>query len=297
MVAAATARAYAAACTANQTLAANQRIVALQRQTLGVTQRLFRGGRGTAFDVTRAQAAVEQSQAQTPPIIASRQAALYELGALLGGPPENYPRELESCAASPRLSRPIPIGDGSALLRRRPDMRAAERSLAAATARIGVATADMYPQVSLGGSLGLSGPLAGIGRGSDLNISLGPLVSWSFPDRTATRARIAEAGATAEAAAAQYDATAIEALRQVETALSAYARELDRNRALRLARDSAARATDQAARLFRFGRAGFLDVLTAQANLAVAEATLATSDAIVIDRQIDVFLALGGGWT
>ena len=110
------------------------------------------------------------------------------------------------------------------------------------------------------------------------------------------RARIAQAGAAADAAAAQFDATTIEALRQTETALSAYAQELDRNRALRLARDSAARATDQAGRLYRFGRAGFLDLLTAQASLATAEATLAASDAIVIDRQIDLFLALGGGW-
>jgi NodT family efflux transporter outer membrane factor (OMF) lipoprotein len=295
-VAAATTRAYAAACAANQTLAANQRIVALQRQTLDVTRRLFRGGRGTAFDVTRAQAAVEQSQAQTPPILASRQAALYQLGALLGAPPATYPREVERCAATPALSRPIPIGDGTALLRRRPDIRAAERTLAAATARIGVATADLYPQVSLGGSVGLTGPVAGIGRGSDFGVSLGPLVSWSFPNRAPARARIAQAGAAADAAAAQFDATTIEALRQTETALSAYAQELDRNRALRLARDSAARATDQAGRLYRFGRAGFLDLLTAQASLATAEATLAASDAIVIDRQIDLFLALGGGW-
>ncbi|WP_420140082.1 efflux transporter outer membrane subunit [Sphingomonas sp.] len=295
-VAAATTRVYAAACAANQTLAANQRIVALQRQTLDVTRRLFRGGRGTAFDVTRAQTALEQSQAQTPPILAARQAALYQLGALLGAPPATYPREVERCAATPALSRPIPIGDGTALLRRRPDIRAAERQLAAATARIGVATADLYPQVSLGGSVGLTGPVASIGRGNDFAVSLGPLVSWSFPNRAAARARIAQAGAAADAAAAQFDSTTIEALRQTETALSAYAQELDRNRALRLARNSAALATDQAGRLYRFGRAGFLDVLTAQASLATAEATLAASDAIVIDRQVDLFLALGGGW-
>lgn len=295
-VAAATTRAYVAACAANRTLAANERIIALQRQTLGVTQRLFGGGRGTAFDVTRAQAAVDQSEANIPPILAARQAALLGLGALLGTPPATYPHELESCAVPPTPIHPIPVGDGSALLKRRPDIRRAERALAAATARIGVATAGLYPQVSLGGSVGLAGPLTGIGRGTDFGISLGPLMSWTFPNRTATRARIAEAGAAADAAAAQFDATVLEALRQTETALSAYAREIDRNRRLGAARDSAARAADQAGRLYRFGRTDLLPLLTAQANLANAEAALAASDASVADRRVDVFLALGGGW-
>lgn len=295
-VAAATARAYTASCAANRTLAATRRIIALQQQTLDVTRRLFRGGRGTAFDVTRAQSAVEQSEANLPPILAERQAALYSLGALLGGAPSDYPRDVESCPAPPALARPLPVGDGSALIRRRPDLREAERTLAGATARIGVATADLYPQVSLGGSAGFSGPLAGIGRGGDFSLSLGPLISWRFPDRTAVRARIAEAGAAADAAAAQFDATAIEALRQTETALSAYARELDRNRTLALANESAGRAVDQAGRLYRFGRTDLLSLLTAQANFANSAATLAASDATVADRRIDVFLALGGGW-
>jgi NodT family efflux transporter outer membrane factor (OMF) lipoprotein len=295
-VAAATTRAYVAACAANRSLAATQRIIALQRQTLDVTGRLFRGGRGTAFDVTRAQAAVDQSEATLPPILATRQAALYSLGALLGGPPATYPRDVENCPAPPTIAHPLPVGDGSGLIRRRPDIRASERRLAAATARIGVATAGLYPQVSLGGSVGIAGPVAGIGRGSDFSLSLGPLISWSFPNRTATRARIAEAGAAADAAAAEFDSTVIEALRQTETALSAYARELDRNRRLALARDSAAKAAAQAGRLYRFGRTDLLSLLTAQANLANAEATLAASDASVADRRVDVFLALGGGW-
>jgi NodT family efflux transporter outer membrane factor (OMF) lipoprotein len=295
-IAASTTRAYTAACAANRSLGATQRIITLQRQTLDVTQRLFRGGRGTAFDVTRAQAAVDQSEATLPLILASRQAALYSLGALLGDPPATYPRELEACPAPPDIAHPIPVGDGSALIRRRPDIRAAERTLAAATARIGVATAELFPQVSLGGSAGFSGPLASIGRGGDFSLSLGPLASWTFPNRTAVRARIAEAGATAKAAAARFDATVIEALRQTETALSSYARELDRNQRLRLARDSAAQAAGQAGRLYRFGRTDLLSLLTAQANLAAAEATLAASDASVADRRVDVFLALGGGW-
>lgn len=295
-VAVATTRAYATVCAANNTLAANERIVALQRQFLEVNQRLQRGGRGTAFDVTRARAAVEQSLAATPSILAARQAALYQLAALTGRPPATYPRDVAGCAAIPAPRQPLPIGDGAALLRRRPDVRAAERNLAAATARVGVATADLYPQVSLGGSIGLGGPELARASGTDFSLSLGPLVSWTFPNRRAVRARIAQAGAAADVAAARFDATVIEALRQTEVALTAYAREIDRNRALTRARDSAQVAVGQANRLYRFGRSDFLGVLTAQSSLASAEAALAQSDATLIDRQIDLFLALGGGW-
>ncbi|USI74031.1 efflux transporter outer membrane subunit [Sphingomonas morindae] len=295
-VAAAVARNYAAACSANRTLAAAERVLGVQRDTLNAITRLFRGGRNTAFDVTRAQAAVDQSAAQIPAILASRQASLYALAALMGRPAAAYPRVVEACATPPILHRPLPIGDGAALLRRRPDIRQAERSLAAATAAIGVESAQLYPQISLGGSLAVAGPVSTIGSAASLTGSLGPLVSWSFPNRIGVRARIAEAGAAADAAAAQFDGTVLTALQDVETALNAYAREIDRNRALSRARDDAATAAAQANRLFRFGRTDFLNVLSAQSNLATAESALAASDATLVDRQIAVFLSLGGGW-
>jgi len=295
-IAAETARSYAAACTANMVLAANNRILTLQRQTLDVTQRLQRGGRGTAFDVTRARTAVDQSEALIPAQVATRTAALYRLATLMGRPPADYPRDVEACARPPAMQRPLPIGDGAALIRRRPDIRAAERTLAAATARIGVATANLYPKVSLGGSAGFTGPLSALGSGNAFHIGLGPLISWSFPNRPVVRAQIAQAGAAADVAFAQFDATTLEALRETETALSAYAREGDRNAALRRAQNSAARAAYQAGRLYRFGRTDFLSLLTAQAALTTAQANLAASDALLIDRQVDVFRALGGGW-
>ncbi len=295
-VAAAVTRSYAAACSANRTLAATQRVLDLQHQTLDVTKRLARGGRGTAFDVTRAQAAVDQSAAGIPSIIADRQASLYEIAALMGRAPADYPRELEACPAPPALKQLLPIGDGAQLIRRRADIRAAERSLAAATATIGVEMAQLYPRVSLGGSAGFGGPISAIGAGSQFSLSFGPLVTWTFPNRALAHARIAEAGASAEAASAQFDGTVIGALQQAETALSAYAREIDRDRDLERARDDAEKATGQADRLFRFGRTDFINLLTAQSSLASAEATLAASQAAVVDQQINVFLALGGGW-
>jgi multidrug efflux system outer membrane protein len=296
MVAAETARSYAAACMANVVLAANNRVLTLQRQTLNVTQRLQRGGRGTAFDVTRARSAVDQSEALIPAAIATRTAALYRLATLMGRAPANYPRDVETCARPPALTRPLPIGDGAGLIRRRPDIRAAERALAAATARIGVAMASLFPDVSLGGSAGFIGPLSSLGSGNAFNLSLGPLISWSFPNRPVVRAQIVESGAAADAALAQFDSTTLEALRQAETALSAYAREGDRNASLTRALASATTAASQAGRLYTFGRTDFLSLLTAQAVLTTAQANLAASDALLIDRQIDVFKALGGGW-
>lgn len=295
-VAAAVTRAYADTCSANVTLAATQHVLDIQNKTVASMQRLFKGGRGTSFDVTRARTAADRSAAAIPAILAARQASLFELAALMGRVPADYPRELESCAAPPTLHQPLPIGDGAALIRRRPDIRAAERQLAAATAGIGIETSKLYPEVNLTGSMGFAETFENLFTGNAFGAFAGPLISWAFPNRKLIHARIAAAGATAEAASALFDGTVLEALRQTETSLNAYAREIDRDEALEKARDDAAKSVDQANRLFRFGRTDVLSVLTAQAQLAEAEATLASSRAEVIDRQVNVFLALGGGW-
>ncbi|HEX9464001.1 MAG TPA: TolC family protein [Alphaproteobacteria bacterium] len=299
-IAAAVARNYVAVCSANRSIAAARHVVDVQSRTLDDIRRLFREGRNTAFDVTRAETPVNQSAAAIPPLVAQRQAALYALTALMGRPVADYPRELEDCPEPPPLRQPLPIGDGVALIRRRSDVRSAERSLAAATAAIGVETAQLYPQVSIGGAAGFAGPFETFGHSFGTIPSfgghIGPVLSWTFPNISAARARIAEAGAAAQTANAQFDGTVLTALQQTETALDGYVREIDHNRELSQARDSAAKATDQARTLFRFGRIGFLDVLTAEASLATAETALAASDAAIADAQVNVFLALGGGW-
>ncbi|MDI1295527.1 MAG: efflux transporter outer membrane subunit [bacterium] len=296
-VAAATARAYAQVCAANYALGVNRQVVALQRDTATATQRLFRGGRGTAFDVSRAQAAVDSSAAALPAFAAARQNGLYLLATLMGRPPADFPAEVADCAALPTLGAALPVGDGAALIRRRPDIRQAERNIAADTARVGVATADLYPQVSLGGSLGLSGPLKSIGSGTSLGMSLGPLISWSFPNRPVVRARIAQADAQVQADLAGFDGTVLEALRQTETALETYRRDAERAAALDRARDSAKLSAGQAGKLFRFGRGDFLSLLDAQRSLASAEVAAASARAQLILDQVAIFLALGGGWT
>lgn len=295
-VAAATARAYAQVCAANYLLGVNRKVVALQRDTATATRRLANGGRGTSFDVSRAQTAVETSEAALPPIEGARQTALYLLATLLGRPPADYPQDIANCAALPALKGPLPTGDGAALIRRRPDIRQAERLLAADTARVGVATADLYPQVSIGGSVGLSGPVSGIGSSTSFGFSLGPLLSWSFPNRPVVKARIAQADAQVQADLASFDGKVIEALRQTETALETYRRDTQRAEALGRASASASLSARQAGKLFRFGRGDFLSLLDAQRSYAGAEVASANARAQLLDDQIAVFLSLGGGW-
>src|SRR5690606_6165125 len=155
------------------------------------------------------------------------------LAVLTGGPPSEFPADLASCAVPLQLDSPIPVGDGAALLARRPDVRAAERRLAAATARIGVATAELYPSISIGGSIGsTAGALGDLASGAARRYSLGPLISWSFPNVAVARSRIAQAEASAEGALAEFDGTWLTALQETESALTNYSRGLDRSEAL-----------------------------------------------------------------
>ena len=184
-----------------------------------------------------------------------------------------------------------------ALIRRRPDIREAERRLAAATARIGVATADLYPSVSLGASLGTtSRSVGGLVDDSALRFSFGPLISWSFPNRRVARARIAESDAAARATLAAFDGSVLAALRETETVLSTYARDLDQNAKLRRAREESRRASGLQARITGGGLGTGLELLDAQRSLATTEAALAASDASIASDRVRLFLALGGGW-
>ena len=295
-VAAGTARAYAEACATGQRLTSAQHSVDLQREAIDVTERLQHAGRVGEIDAARARSQLQQLRAALPPLVAQRQSALYRLATLTGELPEDFPRDLAECHVAPQVTGTIPVGDGAALLRRRPDIRQAERELHAATARIGVAIADRYPKISLGLSAGSAGTLAGFGKSDTLSWSLGPLISWTLPNNGAADARIAQAEAGTRQAAARFDGTVLNALRETETALNQYARELDRRAALQASRDEAAIVAGQARRLYQGGKVAYLDALDAERALAASDAALAASEATLIDEQVQLFLALGGGW-
>lgn len=289
-----TVRAYADVCAAHYQAKAAAQQVELQQATMDLTERLSDAGRGTRFDTARASAQLETLRASLPTFAAQARIASYRLAALMGETPAQAPAV--TCEAPPRLTQAIPVGDGAALLRRRPDIRQAERTLAAATARVGIATADLYPNVSLGLSAGSAGPATEFLSGSTYKWSIGPLISWSLPNTGVARARIEEAEATGDASLARFDASVLGALRETESALTTYARELDRNAALRAARDQSAEAARQARLLYAHGRENMLAVLDAGRTLASADAALAASDSLLSSEQITLFLALGGGW-
>ncbi|AGW93776.1 efflux transporter outer membrane subunit [Cupriavidus sp. DF5525] len=294
-VAAQTVRAYVQGCAATHELAAATRQLEVQQRTLGATRRLVAGGRGEPADVARERARTEALRAALPALEASRTAARYRLALLLGKPPAGLPPDEVECHGEPTLRTPLPVGDGATLLRRRPDVRQAERELAAATARIGVATADLYPSIRIGASAGLTGVLSHLGSGPTARWSVGPLLSWSLPTN-GVRHRIHGHEAAAEAALARFDGAVLRALQETETALSAYTRELERHEALHAAYEHAGEAARQQRRLQQAGRIPYLALLDAERTLADAEAALAASEGHVVSRQVDLFLALGGGW-
>jgi NodT family efflux transporter outer membrane factor (OMF) lipoprotein len=296
-VAAETARAYADACSTGRQLAVARETVRIQEQTYDLTRRLLDGGRATALETGQAGSLLEQVRATLPTLEAQRQTALFRLSVLTGRPPANFPREVASCETIPTLARPIPIGDGATLLSRRPDVRQAERELAAATAQVGVATASLYPSITLGGSIGTSATsLSGLGSSDSLRFSIGPLISWDLSNLFVGGARIAQAKADAEGKLANFEGTWLKALQETESALTRYARELDRRDALRRARAQSAEAARIARLRYQAGRDSFQVVLDAERSLASVEAELARSESQLSDYSVSLFLALGGGW-
>jgi NodT family efflux transporter outer membrane factor (OMF) lipoprotein len=287
--------AYVEICHSNHELDIARHALQLQQRSREVARRMLAAGRGTATAVERADAQAAALQASLPPLQSRRQAAGYELAALLGHTPDQVPADAMQCQDPPQLRQPIPLGDGYAMLRRRPDVRRAERELAAATAEIGVATAALYPDVTLGASVGSNGLLDDFGKLATEQWTLAPMISWSFPTNGA-QARVEAAKAEAKVALAEFDHTVLQALKETQTILTRYAEDARRVAALRQARDSAAAAAADAHRMYKAGRAPYLSSLDANRTLAAAEASLAGGQAQVSQDQIRLFLALGGGW-
>jgi NodT family efflux transporter outer membrane factor (OMF) lipoprotein len=262
-----------------------------------ITTNRYEAGAGSQFDVVRAEGLVAQVRASIPPLEGQRRAALFQLAALLGRAPSKAPAEAQGCVLPPRLSDLIPVGDGATLLKRRPDVREADRRLAGATARIGVATADLYPRIELKGLIGgVSSELNQFITNNGITWGVGPSISWTFPNQAGPRARVRQAKANAAAALAGFDAVVLQALKETEQALATYRSELDRRQALSDAQDRAQRAFDMAHGQFVAGAVSNLDLLTSEQTLVSADAAVATSDTALVQDQIAVFKALGGGW-
>ena len=296
-LAAETARAYAQICALGDELAVARHSLDVVRREADITARRHEAGGNSEFDVVRAQGLVAQVRAEIPPLEGQRRAAMFQLAALLGRTPARAPADVDTCVTPLRLDALIPIGDGAALLKRRPDVRQAEWQVAAATARIGVATADLYPRISLAGFFGgVSTQFDQLTTNNARAWGVGPSISWSFPNQSLPRARVAQAKANAAAALAGFDAVVLQALKETEQSLATYGAELDHRQALADALSSAQKAFALAHDQFIAGSLTSLELLITEQSLVAADAAVAASDAALVQDQVAVFKALGGGW-
>jgi len=298
LVVAETTRAYADAAASAARLRVAREIVDLLDRSLALTQSRHDAGFESGLAVARIATLRDQRAADIPLLEALRAASLFRLATLTGRAPAELPPIAGERSIVLEIEQAIPIGDGAALLARRPDVRAAERRLAADTARIGVATADLYPRITLGASFGSTGPdLGDVFTGGPLRWLVGSLLNWSFPNQEAIRARIDTAEADAQGSLAAFDGTILTALEETETALSNYVNAIERRRTLQSAIEEAERAARIVRAQQREGTINSLDRLDAERTLAEVRAQLAEQDGAVSRAQIDIFRALGGGWS
>ena len=298
LVASSTTRAYASICALGEELDVAHHSVQVVKQEADISEQRYEAGGGSRFELERAQALVAEVGAAIPQLEGARRAMLFELTALLGRTPAQAPTDLDSCTRPPGISGLIPVGDGRELIRRRPDVRAAERRLAAATAEIGVVTAELYPSVHLIGFYGGAAsevPLLATNAG--LAWGAGPSISWTFPNQAGPRARVRQAKASQVAALAAFDSVVLTALKETERALTTYGAGLEHRQALVDAQARIHRSFEIARDGYAAGSSSYLDVLTTEQALVSLDAQVAASDAELIQMQIDLFKALGGGWS
>ena len=207
-------------------------------------------------------------------------------------------RELMSPQPLPALPQLNAIGSPDALLRRRPDIRVAERSLAASTARIGVAVGDLFPKVTFLGSVGYSAAnFSNLGDAHTYRFAYGPTISWAAFDLGRVRARIDITEAQTQAALAAYESTVLTALEETEGALATYGYAQSRRATLEEAAAASSKAASLARQRFEGGLADFLNVLDAERDALSAQDSLAQSRTQTATSLIAVYKALGGGWT
>jgi len=268
-----------------------------QRHTAEITRKRYEAGFVSALEVAQADAQVATTEAVIPVFESSARAAIYSLGVLLGREPAALTKELAIESPIPPTPPEIPVGLPSELVRRRPDIRRAEAQLHAATARIGVATADLFPKFSLTGSLGFSAnDLAKLGSFDSKFWSFGPSVTWPIFAGGRIYWNIKVQDALTEQALAAYEKAILTALKDVETALVAYAKEQEHRKSLAEAVVNNRRAVELSLKLYLVGKTDFLNVLTAQRSLFTSEDALSQSVRTVDTNLIALYKALGGGW-
>lgn len=288
---------YFALRSAQQRTVNAQRNLAIQKQSLGLTQRRRGAGVVSGLDVANAEAQVAGTEAAIPAFQQSARNAMFDLALLLGREPASLIDALSPGAPIPKAPAAVGVGVPSELLRRRPDVRLAEERLHAATARIGVATADWFPRFTINGSFGSdSSEAKRLFNWTSTIWSIGPNISWNIFDAGRIRANIVLTEARQQEALAAYRQVVLTSLRDTEQALTAYDYEQRRRVSLRQAAEANRRAVKFAQTLYAQGTTEFVTVLTAQQGLLSSEDALVQSDQQVSANLVAIYKALGGGW-
>ncbi len=291
------ARSYFTVRTLQARLAAARKNISSQRETLRLTRVRFKNGLAAALDVAQAESVLASSQAELPPLEMALHQAMNACAILLGLPPGSLHAELSRPRPIPTPPPRVAVGIPADILRQRPDVRRAERRLAAATARIGVATADLYPTLTLTGTLGLAaGDLGKLWRGDSHFYTFGPSLFWKIFDAGRIRSRIKVADARTEQALYAYQQAVLEALGEVEDALVACSRGRARVAALERTVAAARRTLELAVRLYKDGLTDFQSVLDAQRSLFAYDNQLAQARGDFSLAVVRLYKALGGGW-
>lgn len=291
------ARTYLQIRTFQARLAAAEGNIESQRQVLKLTRSRFDNGLATGLDVAQAEQVLAASQAEVPPLRVGLSQSVYSLGILLAKPPGTLYKELILPAPIPVPPSQVAVGMPADLLRRRPDIRRAERQLAAQTARIGVATADLYPQLSLSGTFAFEAIDAGdLFQGASRAFGFGPTLRWLLFDGGRVRARIAGEDARTEQALLAYEQSVLNALNEAESAMSQYTNQRNRLTALERSVQAAQRSLHLATRLYRDGLVDFQNVLDAQRALFDNENLLAEARGNTSIYLVQLYKTLGGGW-
>jgi multidrug efflux system outer membrane protein len=292
------ARSYLELRGAQEQLRILEKTVRSESDTLELAKARFEAGLGTDLDVARAEGLLQATEAERPVLERRARQAVYRLGVLLGKQPGALASELETPRAIPPVPPEVPLTLPSELLSRRPDLRRAERELAAATARVGVARADLFPRFSIVGSFGrLSEDAGDLTSGASQFWRVIPAVRWPIFSGGRIRANIRVQDARQEQALRQYEKSILTSLEEVENALSAHARERARQESLRASVASNRRALDLATDRYTSGLESFLSVLDAQRSVYAAEDQLVQSERNVAVNLVAVYKTLGGGWS
>jgi NodT family efflux transporter outer membrane factor (OMF) lipoprotein len=301
MVAAETARAFLELRGVQQQLQIDLQILEQQRQTLAVTEDRRRNGLASDLEVLRARTEVEATAAEIPPLQQASRQYIHLISTLLGMEPTALSTQLERPAPIPAVPERIAVGIPSDLLRRRPDIQGAERLLAAATAQVGVATAQLFPQVVLGGSVGLQSRETGdlFNGGSSPSSSYyvaGPAINWTLFDAGRRRAGIDFAEAQVDAAKSAYQDAVLRAFREVESSIVAVDRARVRVGDLKRLSATARQSAEIARRDYERGILDQLTVLDAQRQSNRADLLLSHGEVSLVVNVVTLYKALGGGW-